>query len=141
MGLHQPGQREPLCLADSLRLHPTQLVGRPKPLPVAFPCKQPVLAHVVVFPKSSQRVTNPKLAQLASVSSQLSFSQAPSRPAQVAAVCGALRSSHQVAPSRALAAAATSGSPELPEEALWIAGFSIMVTLALTGAALKGRSR
>ena len=39
-----------------------QLAGPLKPLPVAFPYKQPVLALAVDFPDISQRFTNPKQA-------------------------------------------------------------------------------
>ena len=54
LSLHRPGHHCAPHTVDSLRPHPTQLLGPPKRLPAAFPHKQPFLAHASDFPKISQ---------------------------------------------------------------------------------------
>ena len=102
----------PLC--DSLRPCHTQFAGLPKPLPVAFPYNQPVLAHASGIPKISQSLQTPNkqhmasacpepLAKapipalvIASLRSQLSPSQVLPSPAPEATICRSLCSSYQV---------------------------------------------
>lgn len=108
------------CPSDSLRLRPTQLLGTPKLLPVAFLYNWPTLAHAADISKISQSFTKPNQAASGFSMSHTSLAEqpkpgnsdswpwftvwplkAPPSTAQAVAISGILYGSEQMAPGRA----------------------------------------